>query len=663
MFGRWSYMISFFHNGGQHDRSVRLLYVVFAVFTAVIYDLLWIKSGSVVGLRGLGLFVFTLAYVCGFTLLSASTKHIRNVKAFLLLVPILVLSVDLLWYQNSLLHGLAPKAIMALLFGYSVLLTLHNPERHKFHFLRLPIISRFSWLVTKWGQVYRDLISWRSRNTRDERYRKVLVGVLLSVPLVLLFGLLFFRADQVFADLVKNLFSFHIEVSTLWRIIRATFLSLFFSSFFYILIDPIARLGEKKEGVTLDNDTVVAVTVMTILNILFFAFVIIQVPYLFGSAEFILNHGITFAEYARRGFGELLFVLVISLSLIFIFYRDFASKRAPFIRALSGVFLLFVGIIATSAWKRLMLYQEAYGFTVSRLLAEWFIYAAIFLCLFIIIAILRSISFRRLCHSFLFIGLVFITTVLSINVDNFIARRNIDAYLFEGKKLDSYYLLSLSFDAAPSIAYFYEYVPVTSSTSDIDQHRTTLIHFWEKLDTYSADRQEKHEDWRNLNLGYLLTPNYYLRIKDQLELIREKSKPKAKDAGPVLRDVSQTKQADVEKKPTVQNNYQLNSVFHCDILNALVRAYQYGDCLLLSVGEDGYHLLYQVDFPTVRVHRMNTIGHIFFLYETKFPFTGSGYSARLLADGRIVVQNKEQSSKIMYSIQSKNGKFNLIEEK
>ncbi|MEJ2266384.1 MAG: DUF4173 domain-containing protein, partial [Anaerolineales bacterium] len=112
-----------------------------------------------------------------------------------------------------------------------------------------------------------------------------------------------------------------------------------------------------------------AVTVLVCVDLLFTFFVIIQFRYFFGGRANIALDGFTYAEYARRGFGELLAVAFISflvfLGLSAITRREQARSRWAF--SASGIVLVaLVAVILVSAFQRLLLYEAAYGFTRIR---------------------------------------------------------------------------------------------------------------------------------------------------------------------------------------------------------------------------------------------------------------------------------------------------------
>ena len=92
----------------------------------------------------------------------------------------------------------------------------------------------------------------------------------------------------------------------------------------------------------------------------------LQLTTLFGGDEHVLRTaGLTYAEYAREGFAQLMVVAALTLGVIALARRD---DRA--LRLLLGLLCALTLVVLASALKRLGLYEEAFGFTRLRLLAH-----------------------------------------------------------------------------------------------------------------------------------------------------------------------------------------------------------------------------------------------------------------------------------------------------
>src|SRR5207237_6040436 len=104
-----------------------------------------------------------------------------------------------------------------------------------------------------------------------------------------------------------------------------------------------------------------------IVNALFAAFVAVQIRYLFGGRSLVESRvHLTYAQYARHGFFELLAVSLLVLPLPFAAHA-LLRHRSPFslrlVQALSAVLIALVLVVMASALERMHLYQREYGLT------------------------------------------------------------------------------------------------------------------------------------------------------------------------------------------------------------------------------------------------------------------------------------------------------------
>jgi len=130
-----------------------------------------------------------------------------------------------------------------------------------------------------------------------------------------------------------------------------------------------AGLGERTASPELGFTS--AVTALGALNLLFLVFVTLQVRYLFGGAAVIAETtGLTVAEYARRGFFELVTASALVLPVLLV--ADWAtlvegSRQRNIFRLLAGLLVALVGVLLISALQRMLLYVNAFGLTELRL--------------------------------------------------------------------------------------------------------------------------------------------------------------------------------------------------------------------------------------------------------------------------------------------------------
>jgi len=194
---------------------------------------------------------------------------------------------------------------------------------------------------------------------------------------------------------------------------------------------------------------------------LFAAFVVVQFQYFFGGHANINIEGYTYSEYARRGFGELVtvafFSLLMLLTLNSITKREIESQQKMY----SGLGVALVALLMVmlfSAFKRLGLYEEAYGFSRLRTYTHVFlIWIGLLLIATIALEILRKE--RMFTFALLIASFGFAVSLPVLNVDAFIVNQNIQREL-QGKTndnaaLDSRYFMQLSDDAIPPLVSAY----------------------------------------------------------------------------------------------------------------------------------------------------------------------------------------------------------------
>lgn len=487
-------------------RHLRLAYIGFALCIAVLFDIFFWQVQP-----GLGFLIFVVLYVAGFLVLTKLTKQIHQPKALLLLIPMFIFSFDVVLYNNIFVHSWTIFFVAILLFVFSILLTLKNPSKHIFSFSQIPILRSIDLPFVKWSAIWRDLFVSKE-DRQNALYKRIAIGIIVSVPILFIFGMLFARADAVFAQLMGNIFDLNIEPSTFFRIFRTFVITLFLGSIMYVVIDPAYILGEKKFSALKIDNTVVAI-ILSLVNVLFLIFVVIQVKYLFGSHDFVVQNNINFADYARTGFFQLAWVIGLAAAMLIIFYRSTVFHGSTsLLKILKIFFIIQVGVIALSALKRMNIYQDEFGYTVLRLYVEWFIYFAMIILAISAVSVGIDWKFRNFFYTCMGLGVIALCLVSSINVDHMIAKENVDRYIKQGKELDMGYLLfHLSIDAIPEVKRAFDHGFVFNGISN-DRNDTKnnfeSIYLKDFSDKYPQFRNKEYtsfsnirQNWKEFNFG------------------------------------------------------------------------------------------------------------------------------------------------------------------
>ena len=287
-------------------------------------------------------------------------------------------------------------------------------------------------------------------------------GLLLALPILLIFGALLSSADPIFGQGLEDFFKF-LKIENLpeniFRLSYILVIAYFLTGLYLHALTKSTDeklLGIDKPVLSRFLGFTEAAIILCSVNLLFAVFVGVQFRYFFGGRGNINLEGYTYSEYARRGFMELVLVaffsLLLFLALSTIAQRGTRRQRITF-SALGATLTILVGVILVSAYQRLVLYEVAYGFTRLRTYTHVFmVWLGVLLAVLLLLELFGKLRFFALASLIVAIG--FGITLNLLPVDGFIARQNI-LLAQQGEELDSSYLLSLSLDAVDKLRQMY----------------------------------------------------------------------------------------------------------------------------------------------------------------------------------------------------------------
>jgi hypothetical protein len=407
-------------------------------------------------------------------------------RAWFWAAPILMLSITSAIYSNQVLKLLNFIIITYLLIMMiSLVSTTNRANWSDIRFIadflkRIFIPLRYIHIpfITFFGT--------QNNSSKDKKniFPRIATGMLISIPLLALIIWLLSSADIVFKDLFVN-----IPVSKIVKhFLLILVITVYAISFYWALLKAFSK--EKKSKYKKINwkrfiDPVILMTVLSLINVVFCVFSFIQFKYLFGDENFIQPSAFTYAEYARRGFFELVAVSVINFLIILIavsFLKKENKKSTIAIRILLSLLVGFTFIMIASAFYRMLLYEKAYGFTYLRI----FVQAFMILLFFLFIINTFFIWYERLpiIKAYFIVTLVVYIVLNFANVDVIIARNNIQRYKETGQ-IDMEYLKGLSYDAIPEMQVLLE----DEEVSDI-----VLSHFKQK-----EIELNEQDTWQSIN--------------------------------------------------------------------------------------------------------------------------------------------------------------------
>ncbi|MGH7537412.1 MAG: DUF4153 domain-containing protein [Gemmatimonadales bacterium] len=330
---------------------------------------------------------------------------------------------------------------------------------------------------------------------RSRQLGAVGTGILLSVPLLLVFGGLFVSADAAFESLVMRV---RVDlgspgVHVLFTGVCAALVAGYLRGA-CLGNASVAAAGERATPPGLRFAT--TATVLGALDLLFLLFVALQTRWLFGGASLVEQAtGLTLSQYARRGFFELVTAAALVLPILLV--ADWATRRETLreetsFRALAAVLVLLVGVLVVSALQRMLLYVQAFGLTELRLYTTAFMAWLAGVFGWLLWTVLRGAR-PRFAFGALVQALAVFAGLHLVNPDAMIVRVGVSR-ASAGAPFDAAYVAgSLSADAVPALL---EALPHLRPT-DRGEVAERLLTRWGAAATRGA--APSPQDWRSWN--------------------------------------------------------------------------------------------------------------------------------------------------------------------
>lgn len=338
------------------------------------------------------------------------------------------------------------------------------------------LVRTMTGLIGKTFGAWKELVGVVASKNRGSQITKIVVGVAISIPLLLVFGSLFYAADPIFGKMVDQIKWPQIKLNQ-QLILNIITSGLFFG---WVLSNLRARLAKKIEvNRVLKQITEVNVAV-AIVEILFLWFTIIQIRYFWATPTDLRNMGIIFSEYTRSGYTQMIIASLLAYGIVMLLeYSIRSQKRLGQVnnwltKALSLAIIGEILIFVLAATKRNYTYQSVYGFTEIRLLG--------FALSLWLIAMLGLILFKIIKQKGQnwFVREIIVVTTLAIiglnwfDIDGTIVRTK-PASLDNG--IDYRYLTTLSNDTYGELEMIFK--GVESRIEEAGSNRDSINYYWD----------------------------------------------------------------------------------------------------------------------------------------------------------------------------------------
>lgn len=348
------------------------------------------------------------------------------------------------------------------------------------------------------------LTSIMKKDVRHPAIFSTVKTLVITIVLLLFFAEILSKADPIFADLIKE-----IREQLLERSVLSALLALGLTWALSIRIDTKDEDG--REGFLGFYETVIPTASVLIL---FSVFLFIQAKYLFGSHGDFQALDITYSDYVRRGFKELLTATFFGglLSYVVRIKTDTFTphSRVLLTRTLNVLLVLALALLLASAFKRNQMYMETYGLTRVRIVGT------IFLVWLAAALILQTgfITLKKFHEAVLLktVAVLSVAAVLALNV------MNIDGVIAKSvpprnEPRDYFYVNALSADAIggwrasidETLAHYDALRLSSGAPSEHDRVRLAELKLAMELLAHKRDelmiRHDMNWKWQNFNLA------------------------------------------------------------------------------------------------------------------------------------------------------------------
>jgi hypothetical protein len=468
------------------------LLVSTAVFGALFS---WLFARQGIGFNALcfTLLVYGLAWLNKDIFIKKSFRE--EPVIYLACIPVVFLSV-LMFTSSTDMHILSVLVILFVMFvQYLVLSGVALYSWYRPAFLLDIFFGVINRAIIGIGSFIAGVLNALFKGSKKNR-KGAIIGVLVGIALLIVIIPILASADENMAAQIKYFFR-DIDVGT---ILLYAFLFLFGASLTASLIanaklqnvagPTIVRQSEGKKPI----ENVTTAVSLSFISVVYVLFAALQFSYFFEPVETLRSVlGLTSSEYAVRGFGEMMFITCLNFVLMAVSMR-FTKKREDekpqvYIKTLYILLVAFNFVILASSHLRISLYEQSFGFTVSRFLSHSFM---LLLVLFNLIMLIRVFTERiKPAKLFAVTALIYFCAVVAINPEHFVTERNIAHFEQEGK-IDTAYLFSLSGEALVDACNFVAEHPDTFSEDARQQAEWALENTRYQVETYG---------WQSLNIA------------------------------------------------------------------------------------------------------------------------------------------------------------------
>lgn len=432
------------------DSNKAIILIILALGIGILF------SRFVFGYLGISVPILTILMIVIFRF-TVDIKNNSILGYFFVLVSI-ILSCSYGIFTNELFRILNLLVIPLSLFSGFILLTYNNIPFQLLNFGTAffeIIIGQSIENTTKLPSVVKGTLKKGILKKENNYIKSILIGIVISIPLLIVLGALLAGADEVFSYHLRNIWGL-LNIENIYDVILKAIVAiismfLVFGLYYSLNSTKIKEVREKEVNKSFNSTTII--TILIFLIGLYLVFTKIQISYLYLNKK--LPVGFDFSNYARSGFFQLVFLVLINLSIIASMnFKTLVNcnKTKNVLNILYSIITVLTINMGISAIYKMNLYIAAFGYTRLRILVQVF---TVFLCIVLGILLVFIWGNKYLFKPIVVLALSMYIALNYFNIDNYIAKKNM-LIINLNNGIDDGYLSTLSLDAGEAVKEGYE---------------------------------------------------------------------------------------------------------------------------------------------------------------------------------------------------------------
>lgn len=476
--------------GEKGSQVYRKADLFLAVATILCGFLFW--HFKVLHLMGLGIFAFTLILLSSIMIYFKCYELKQEKPSLIYLFVILLSSANFLLIDNVTLRSLNLLFLITILLFWLATVTHKSLTKKLSPYALGDLLNQF--FIVPFSNLFKCPSVLKSVISNKRQGKSIVIsilGIIVFLPVLYVVTSLLTLSDAAFDQFIQKTFNMIISQEMVYYFMEFCVgipVALYLFGLIYGDVNQNPKrllnknhLDRLRIKVSLIPRVAVYGAVGSLI-LLYITYFLVQSSYLFSAFQDYLPSGMTYAEYARRGFFELCTVaginlVVLAFSHIFI-KKNFVEGAEVQQEKGSKIWSIYLGILSfltmmliVTAMSKMVLYIKYYGLTQLRVYTSWFMFMIFLVFLVILLRQFKNFNGTRVIAMAWIVGFLLL---IYGNVDGNIAKYNIQRYN-EGtlESLDIDALLQLSNGAVPHLLELY---------NKFDDSETKEILFWNLRD-------------------------------------------------------------------------------------------------------------------------------------------------------------------------------------